>query len=67
MFLLSSTAFIGSTHQHSFAIASKVINLEVNSNFSLLQAGSAATIGALKIQTGFWGPLYCNYIKEPPK
>ena len=24
-------------------------------------------IGALLIRTGFWGPLCCNYIKEPPK
>ena len=25
------------------------------------------TIGALIIRIGFWGPLYCNYKKEPRK
>ena len=24
-------------------------------------------IGAFKIRIGFWGPLYYNYKKEPPK
>ena len=27
----------------------------------------APHIGALIIATGFWGPLYYNYNKEPPK
>ena len=26
-----------------------------------------ANIGALIIRIGFWGPLYYNYNKEPPK
>ena len=25
------------------------------------------TIGALQIRIGFWGPLYYNYNKDPPK
>ena len=28
---------------------------------------SAVTIGALIIGIGFWGPLYYDYNKEPPK
>ena len=28
---------------------------------------SRYTIGALKIRTGFWGPLYYNYTKEPTR
>ena len=29
--------------------------------------GSDLHIGALIIRVGFWGPLYHNYNKEPPK
>ena len=34
----------------------------------LLFGGSTDfNIGALIIRKGFWGPLYCNYSKDPPK
>ena len=31
------------------------------------QHNLALPIGALTIRRGFWGPLYFNYNKEPPK
>ena len=35
--------------------------------FSELGWGGGGNIGALIIRLGFWGPLYHNYNKEPPK
>ena len=32
-----------------------------------LAAMSYCNTGALIIRIGFWGPLYYNYTKEPPK
>ena len=32
-----------------------------------LWVDTAYNVGALIIRKGFWGPLYYNYNKEPPK
>ena len=34
---------------------------------NIKQISCQRTIGALIIRIRFWGPLYCNYNKEPPK
>ena len=56
-------------HQTSYSVnrINKVTQHSSCANTPRVRPRWNPNIGALIIRTGFWGPLYYNYNKEPPK